>query len=218
MAARQPIVIAYHLIWTAYGWWLPNDPRGSTSKTVASSGIAALGDVHFGRRKMQPAGHVVREFYDRASQTLKHELLEVRNEAVVVVGEAFAQVIAARQYTCYACAIMPDHVHILIRKHRDTAEEMIGALQIASRNALVSQGIRPSEHPVWTSGSGWKVFLDHPDVVERTIRYVEKNPLEIGLPKQHWPFVTKYDRWPLHKGHSLNSPYVKALRAAGRYP
>ena len=25
----HPIVIAHHLIWTAYGWWLPNDPRGS---------------------------------------------------------------------------------------------------------------------------------------------------------------------------------------------
>jgi hypothetical protein len=24
------MVVAYHLIWTAYGWWLPNDPRGSS--------------------------------------------------------------------------------------------------------------------------------------------------------------------------------------------
>jgi hypothetical protein len=23
----MPLVIAYHLIWTACGWWLPNDPR-----------------------------------------------------------------------------------------------------------------------------------------------------------------------------------------------
>ena len=27
--AAMPIVIAYHLIWTVYGWWLPNDLRGS---------------------------------------------------------------------------------------------------------------------------------------------------------------------------------------------
>ena len=27
-----------------------------------------------------------------------------------------------RNYTCYGCAIMPDHVHLLIRKHRDQAE------------------------------------------------------------------------------------------------
>ena len=33
---NNPLVIAYHLIWTAYGWWLPNDPRGSGSVTIAS--------------------------------------------------------------------------------------------------------------------------------------------------------------------------------------
>jgi len=25
------MIIAHHLIWTAYGFWLPNDPRGSSS-------------------------------------------------------------------------------------------------------------------------------------------------------------------------------------------
>ena len=27
MPRQNPIVIAYHLVWTAYGTWLPNDPR-----------------------------------------------------------------------------------------------------------------------------------------------------------------------------------------------
>ncbi len=28
MPRQNPIVVAYHLVWTAYGMWLPNDPRG----------------------------------------------------------------------------------------------------------------------------------------------------------------------------------------------
>ena len=28
------MVLAYHLIFTAYGFWLPNDPRGSWSDFV----------------------------------------------------------------------------------------------------------------------------------------------------------------------------------------
>jgi hypothetical protein len=32
---RKPIVIAHHIMWTLYGWWLPNDPRGSTSVPYA---------------------------------------------------------------------------------------------------------------------------------------------------------------------------------------
>ncbi len=48
------MVIAYHLIWTAYGWWLPNDPRGSMSKCIASDTIAELGALHYGRKRVHP--------------------------------------------------------------------------------------------------------------------------------------------------------------------
>ncbi len=48
-------------------------------------------------------------------------------------------------------------------------------------------------------------------------RYIENNPIKIGLPAQRWPFMKAYDNWPLHAGHSPNSPYVRALKAAGRY-
>jgi len=131
----QPLVIGYHLIWTGYGWWLPNDPRGSG----------------------------------------------------------------------------------LIRKHRLDAEDMIAMLQEASRDTLVAKSFCDVDHPVWANG-GWKVFLDHPDEIRRTIRYIEGNPIQIGLPKQSWTFVKLYDGWPLHLGHSPNSPYARALKAAGRYP
>jgi REP element-mobilizing transposase RayT len=134
-----------------------------------------------------------------------------------VVADALAGAIKECKYTCYACAVMPDHVHLVIRKHRDLAEEMIERIQSLSRKRLVDCGIRELEHPTWTRG-GWKVFLDHPDEVWRTIRYVEQNPQKMRLPAQKWSFVTAYNGWPLHSGHSPNSPYVRALRAAGRYP
>lgn len=64
---------------------------------------------------------------------------------------------------------------------------------------------------------GWKVFQFHPERIRNTIRYIERNPLPIGEPIPRWPFVVDYDGWPLHRGHSPNSPYAKALRAAGLY-
>jgi hypothetical protein len=106
-----PLVIAYHLIWTGYGWWLPNDPRGSMSN-------------------------------------------------------------------CIRCDVLSDF---------------------------------DLEHPVW-GGRGWKVFLDTPTDIERTIGYIEKNPVKIGQPLQNWPFVKKYDGWPLHPGHDPDPPYAKRLR------
>jgi hypothetical protein len=88
---------------------------------------------------------------------------------------------------------------------------MIANLQRESRNLLTTSGFREPDHPTW-GGPGWKVFLDEPADVRRTIAYVENNPPERGLPRQAWEFVKAYDDWPLHPGHSPNSPYVKRLR------
>jgi REP element-mobilizing transposase RayT len=207
--ASQPLVIAYHVMWTLYGWWLPNDPRGSTSRLIKNDYLAELGALHFGRKSIQPASRQLRKFYQSAKQVLVHELLSFSPNKFATVAEALGDAIAERKYTCYACAVMPDHVHLVIRKHRDSAEEMIESLQSLSRKRL--EHLRPDGHPLWTTG-GWKVFLDHPDEVWRTIRYVDQNPIKLHLPAQCWSFVTPYDNWPLHEGHSPNSPYVKALR------
>jgi REP element-mobilizing transposase RayT len=214
---NQPIIIAHHIMWTLYGWWLPNDPRGSTSRVIRNPLLAELGQLHFGRKSIQPACRDLRSFYEQASSALQHPLLSFNVGEFAKVAEAIETAIDEYRYTCYACAVMPDHVHLVIRKHRDLAEAMIDNVQTLSRERLVKLGVRAEGHPVWTSG-GWKVFLDHPDEVWQTVRYVENNPVKIGLPAQRWNFVKAYDNWPLHEGHSLNSPYVKALRAAGRYP
>ncbi len=207
----KPLVIAYHLIWTAYGYWLPNDPRGSTSHNIRNKRIAELGQWHFGRHKIQPAGKVVREFQEKASEVLKYSLLKFNPPEVKIITNAFADEITRQCYTCYACAIMPDHVHILIRKHKHTAEEMIENLQEYSRSRLRKANPKLCDHPVW-GGEGWKVFLNHPTEVRGIIRYIEENPIKWGLPRQKWPFVAEYNNWPLHPGHKPNSPYAKGLK------
>ena len=196
---------------------LPNDPRGSRSGKVLRDLVAELGRLHNGRKKVQPPSGDIRAFYRGAADALKHPLLELSNSDVRAVAAGFSQVIDEERYTYYACAIMPDHAHVLIRKYKHTAEEMIEHLQRASRLRLGSCSSRGPDHPVWTT-SGYKVFLDHPDEVRRTIGYIYGNPVKLRRPRQDWPFVTPYDGWPLHPGHSPNSPYVKRLKQCGRYP
>jgi len=205
------MVIAYHLIWTAYGYWLPNDPRGSMSKTIACDVIAELGALHYGRKKVQPAAREVREFRDRARNVLKYSLLDFKLPDISAIADGLAEAICRQSYTCYACAIMPDHVHALIRKHKHQAEDMLENLQGSSALWLRTAGLRSCDHPVW-GGPGWKVFLDTPTDICRTIRYIEENPVKWRLPGQQWPFVKPYDGWPLHPGHSPNSPYARSLR------
>ncbi len=188
------MVAAYHLVWTVYGYWLPNDPRGSMSLEIRNPVIANLGDIHYGRKKIQPVGRMLRDFHDATRRVLLHEPLDFAADEVLAIAASFAEVIRERSYTCYACAIMPDHIHILIRKHRDVAETMIESLQKKSREAVVNLRQRAAEHPVW-GGPGWKVYLDTRDDIVRTVQYIDNNPRKDGLPPQAWPFVTKYDGW-----------------------
>ncbi len=203
------MVAAYHLIWTAYGWWLPNDPRGSSSHEIRSDVIANLGELHQGRKKVQPASADIKRFYVTARQVLKHELRTFADAEIAVLAESFAKTIELRRYTCYACAIMSDHIHMLIRKHRDTAEEMIQNLQEASKLALITAGHYPDEHPVW-GGPGWKVFLDSQDNIKRTVRYIEDNPRKANRPAQCWPFIKLYDGWMPGAG-----PFGRPFRKVG---
>ena len=207
----RPLVIAYHLVWTAYGFWLPNDPRGSMSRVIRNDVVADLGALHYGRKLLQPAGRDIRALYASAREVLEYPIVEFTTEQIRCIADAFGQVIQACRYTCYACAILPDHAHVLIRKHRDPYERMIANLQRESHLLLRDRGYRDMQHPVW-GGPGCGVFLDSPDDIRRTIQYVSDNPIKLRMPAQHWGFVKEYDGWPLHPGHDPNSPYARRLR------
>src|SRR5688572_20477215 len=71
------LVIGYHLVWTAYGCWLPNDPRGSMSRATRSDKTCILGTRHYGRKQSQPNSYTIREFYESADDILQHQRLEV---------------------------------------------------------------------------------------------------------------------------------------------
>jgi len=205
------MVIAHHLIWTGYGWWLPNDPRGSTSHVIRSDVIADLGALHHGRKRIQPASADIRRFYAAAQHDLRHPVLCFARDDIETIARGIHEAVLASKYTCYACAVMPDHVHMLVRKHRHRAEEMIAEMQRYSAAQLHGEGACEDSHPVW-GGGGWKVFLDHPDEVRRTIKYIQDNPLKMGMRVQKWAFVRDYDGWPFHPGHSPNSPYARRGR------
>jgi REP element-mobilizing transposase RayT len=177
-----------------YGWWFPNDLRGSSSHEIRVEKIASLDELHHGRKAGQPPSKEIRKFYEHARDILKHTLLTFDAADVSLLVPSFARTIAEHRYTCYGCAIMPDHVHLLIRKHRDLSEVMIEHLQQASREALIEASRRSATHPVW-GGPGWKVYLNTRADMERIVKYIHDNPIKAGQPPQEWPFVKVYDGW-----------------------
>lgn len=199
--------IAHHLIWTAYGWWIPNDPRGGASRAIGCDVIEELRELHHGRRHLEPASASLRASPARAPESPAHPLVEFTAAEAKILGEAMAEDAARLHYTCYACAILSDHVQILIRQHRDAPEKMIHNLQEACMWVLRQEKkIRPADQPLW-SGSGWTVSLDAPTEVWAAIDYINGISGKLGLPSQKWAFVKPYDNWPLQAEYTARSQF-----------
>jgi hypothetical protein len=110
--------------------------------------------------------------------------------------EEFGKVIMKRNYTVWACAILKNHAHFVIRKHRDDALTMWTVFADATR--LRERLKTAANHPVWSSRP-FKVFLYAPADVRARTTYVERNPPKEGLPPQRFEFVRPYNSWPFHK-------------------
>lgn len=185
------MVIASHVILTGYGFWLPNDPRGSMSFRVWSAVLRDLADPHYGRRQKQPSVRDLRAFHRRAADRLAYPLLWFHTAYRQIIAEAFCTVMEQRRYTCYACAIVTNHAHLIVRRHRDDAHEIINHLKLASAERLRIQLDVPNDHPIW-SADPYAKYLNTPDAVRQAVDYVERNFAKSRLTEQDYPFVIPY--------------------------
>lgn len=195
-ASSRRYIIGQHLIFHAYGLWLPNDPRGSGSDEIRKQEIEALGPVHTGRKVVQPPRAELKRFYRQAASRLEFAPIWFDSAKRQAIGEAFSEVTRERQYTVWACAVLANHAHICIRRHKDSAERMWRLLAQASRNRVRLSADVADAHPVW-SNRIYKVYLFTPEDVLTRIRYIEQNPAKEGSQPQQWDFVSGYDGWPI---------------------
>ena len=195
MRTHSRIIIGHHLVLHGYGHWLPNDPRGSGSTEIRQEKLADLGPVHFGRKRQQPPRAELREFGRVAEPLLDCPLLWFDVAKRQALAESIEHAVRCGGYTVWACAVMRNHIHLCVRRHRDDAKTMWDkfADQTAAKLRLFAN--IPARHPIW-SQRPYKVFLYTPADVRRVVAYIERNPAKDGLPPQSFSFITPYDGWP----------------------
>jgi REP element-mobilizing transposase RayT len=200
MPERRPMIIGHHLIWTLYGHWLANDLRGSGSTKLYDEKFATLGPIHRGRKpeRLQPSRDELRAFHRMAEPLLNFPRFWIDDAKRQAIGDAFAKVVAEKGYTVWACAILKNHAHMVIRRHRDDALKLWDTFADGSRLVLRGFNDVGDDHPVWSTRP-YKVFLRTPAEVRGRIDYVNRNPEKEGLLAQRYDFVQSYDNWPFHK-------------------
>lgn len=193
---HDKIIVAGHLVISGYGHWLPNDPRGSGSETFRNEIFKDLGEIHQGRKRVQPTREQIREFFRRAEPLLQHKTLWFDSAKRQAISDAFARVVEKFGYTVWSCAILKNHAHLIARRHRDKLEEMWD--RFASEATRVLKERFPSiaqDHPIW-SHRPYIVYIYDAAGIRSRIKYVNDNPPKERLPRQAHPFVLPYDGWP----------------------
>jgi hypothetical protein len=110
------MVVAYHLILTNYGFWLPNDPRGSWSEFVRSWEIfLAAGPATKTETRRSVAGtpHNLQRRQDAKNALVRPPVVFTGAQAQAV-GAGFARFAARSQCSILACSIMPRHSHLVL--------------------------------------------------------------------------------------------------------
>src|SRR2546423_10304608 len=100
------MVVGYHVIFSAYGFWLPNDPRGSWSDFVGSWELFRYGPA----TKTTSRRSVAHKPHDRAlrlaaKQALKYPPVNFNGVQARAAAIGFAAFAAKSKLNIWACAI-----------------------------------------------------------------------------------------------------------------
>ncbi len=191
------MIIGFHLSWTTYGQWFPNDPRGSWSDEVWKPELADVRALDEGAKVKRPRAVPkanLQEFLDSARATLLHGTVWLNAREIEAVGDAFGEIVASTGWAVWACAILSNHAHLAVERQRDSFERMVNrfkgrsAQRVRELRGLKVAGDRRERVPIWTRGY-WVRYIDDGAQMDNVIAYVRRNGFREGRGFQNWGFV-----------------------------
>ncbi len=196
------MVHGYHLILPMYGFWLPNDPRGSWSDFVRRWELARFGPSlkSFERKDIDSLSVKENAARVAAKKALFYPPVSISGSQALTIAHGFSRQRSKSNYTIWACSILPEHTHLVLARHTYKVEQMANLLKGAATREMIDRQNHPlrsyakaGERPprMW-SVHEWKQYLDNEEAIEKAICYVEENPVKEGKARQHWSFVTPF--------------------------
>jgi hypothetical protein len=188
---RGRVVIAHHLVLMGYGHWLPNDIRGSGSDDIRNEILSELGEIHHGRKRVQPARNDLRAFHRGAEQLMEEEVIWFDEKRRELIARSFAHSAQNFGYAVWACAVLRNHAHLIVKRHKHRHDVIWRTFAEGAAQSLRVVADLPNRHRVWGERP-YSKFLYTPDEVRGRIIYVNANPSKEGLAAQRWSFIAPY--------------------------
>lgn len=196
------MIHGYHVILPMYGFWLPNDPRGSWSDVVRKWELARFGQATKTNERTKIEDLEAFDLVQRqaAKKAMEYPPVSIDGRQALSIARGFSAKAEKSNYTIWACSILPEHTHLVIARHAYNIEQIANLLKGAATRQITQDGRHPladfrkanHRHPRMWSARGWKVYLDSEEAIENAISYVEENPVKEGKSRQQWSFVTPF--------------------------
>ena len=109
------MIAGYHVIFSAYGFWLPNDPRGSWSDFIGSWNLIRYGAATKTtvRKSLADRPHNQKKRLAAKESLIRPPVIFNGIQARTIalsIGEYFVKL----QTPVWACAVLPDHAHLVV--------------------------------------------------------------------------------------------------------
>ena len=200
------MIHGYHVILPMYGFWLPNDLRGSWSDFIRKWELVRFGPATkaIERRSLDELTEAEIQQRDAAKQALTYPPVSIDGHQAAAIARGFANKVRKSHYSIWACSILPEHTHLVMARHTYKVEQIANLLKGAATGQIIeevrhplAEYSEPERRPprMWAARE-WKVYLDSEEAIENAIRYVEHNPVKEDQPKQTWSFVTAFTGIP----------------------
>jgi REP element-mobilizing transposase RayT len=152
-------ILAYHIVWTTYGTWLPGDWRGWVLKGV--SGIQS------------PDPDLERD----ARERMVEEIVLLSPEQRAIVERTIAEHCRIRGWHLHAVNARSNHIHVVVtadRKPDDVRDQFKAwcSRKLSDAAGLTKAVARKAGRRHWFTEGGDAEVIEHPDYLENAIRYV----------------------------------------------
>ena len=195
-------VVGFHIVCSTYGFWLPNDERGSGSDFVRALTLTKFGPANLvsHRRSVARRGFD-REIRAMARGALRYPPVVLSDAQIACAGRGVAREL--ERYgaaTVHAFVLLRDHFHLVCGPCRYDVRRFAGRVKGAATRAMLAEGIHPlpkyrdeaGNVPSPWSVKPWVVYLWTNEDVVRSIEYARENLVRARLPEQEYSFVVPY--------------------------
>lgn len=180
------------LTWTAYGTWLPGDPRGFVSYVTLEDGSRVIHNI-----PGTPYDADMPKLLAHAREQMSGPPVSLDKRDADELIRQYQETAGIRKWLLCAASVMFNHTHVVLGVEGDPdPKQLLEACKSWATRALKKHRPLPPNGTFWTEKGSKRKLPDERAVCDSVIYVVRKqpNPLAVWWAPQFQDLIDEYDR------------------------